>query len=98
MPNHIYIKNKIRNFNSEIYVGSDKSISIRSILIASQAVGTSKITNILESEDVLNTLKVIKKLGIICSKKGSSYFIKGFGVNGFNIKKILQLMLVILVH
>ena len=59
MTNHIFIKDRIKSFNTKITVGSDKSISIRSILLASQAVGVSKIANLLESEDVLNTLKEI---------------------------------------
>ena len=64
MSNHILINKKIKSFNKKIKVGADKSISIRSILLASQAVGTSKISNLLESEDVLNSLKAIQKLGI----------------------------------
>ena len=87
MPNHIFIKSKIKSFKTEIKVGSDKSISIRSILLASQAVGISKISNLLESEDVLNTLKTIKKLGINYKKRGNNYYIEGYGLNGFNIKK-----------
>ncbi len=86
MTNYIIIKNKINNFNKKIQVSADKSISIRSVLLASQAVGTSKISNLLESEDVLNSLKVIKKLGINYSKVGKVYYIKGYGLNGFNIK------------
>ena len=87
MSNHIFIKDKIKSFKKKIKVGSDKSISIRSILLASQAVGISKISNLLESEDVLNTLKAIKKLGINNKKNGKVYNIEGFGLNGFNIKK-----------
>ncbi len=87
MPNHIIIKNKIKSFDKKIGISADKSISIRSILLASQAVGVSKISNLLESEDVLNTLKTIKKLGINFTKKGGVYKIQGFGVNGFNISK-----------
>ena len=64
MNSHIIIDNKIKNFNKKIRASSDKSISIRSILLASQAVGVTKITNLLESEDVLSALKIIKKLGI----------------------------------
>ena len=64
MSKHIFINEKINNFKKKINIASDKSISIRSILLASQAVGVSKISNLLESEDVLNTLKAIKKLGI----------------------------------
>ncbi len=87
MKNHIFIKNKINNFNEKIKVSSDKSISIRSILLASQSVGISKISNLLESEDVLNTLRTIKKLGINYYKKKKIYYIEGYGLNGFNIKK-----------
>ena len=87
MKNHIFINEKINNFKKKISVASDKSISIRSILLASQAIGTSKLSNLLESEDVLNTLRAIKKLGINYKKKGGVYFIEGFGLNNFNIRK-----------
>ena len=76
MTNHIFIKDRIKSFNTKITVGSDKSISIRSILLASQAVGVSKITNLLESEDVLNTLKTIRKLGVSFKKKKMSIILK----------------------
>ena len=69
MPKHIYIDKKITPYNKIIQVSSDKSLSIRTVLLASQAVGISKISNLLESEDVLNTLKTIKKLGINYKKK-----------------------------
>ena len=49
MPDYISITNQIKSFNKKINVSSDKSISIRSVLLASQAVGISKITNLLES-------------------------------------------------
>ena len=75
MPNHIYIEKKITPYNKTIQVSSDKSLSIRTVLLASQAVGTSKIANLLESEDVLNALKAIKKLGINYKKKKNCYVI-----------------------
>ena len=65
MPKHIYINKKIDPFNKTIQVTSDKSLSIRTVLLASQAVGISKISNLLESEDVLNALKAIKNSGEI---------------------------------
>ena len=86
MPKHIFINKKISPYNKTIQVSSDKSLSIRTILLASQAVGISKVSNILESEDVLNALKVIKKLGINYKKKNNFYEIHGFGLNGFNPK------------
>ena len=87
MPNHILINKKIPKFKKKIEVSSDKSLSIRAVLLASQAVGTSKISNLLESEDVISALKAIKKLGIQYKKKGTIYEIHGFGLNGFNPKK-----------
>ena len=77
MSNHIFIKDKIKSFNKRIRVSPDKSISIRTILLASQAVGVSKISNLLESEDVLNTLKTIKKLGITYTKQKKKFISEG---------------------
>ena len=47
---------------------SDKSISIRALIISSLCLGNSKIFNLLESEDVLNTVKSLKKLGVKIKK------------------------------
>ena len=84
MKSYIQISNKIKKFNKTIQVSGDKSISIRCVLLASQAIGTSKIYNLLESEDVINALKSIKKLGINYKKLKKYYEITGFGLTGFN--------------
>ena len=60
MYKYVSINEKIKSFKKNIEVDSDKSLSIRSILIASQAIGVSKIANLLKSEDVINALKAIK--------------------------------------
>ncbi len=91
MKNYIQIKKKIIPYNKTIIVSSDKSISIRCILLASQAIGISKIFNVLESEDVINTLKSIKKLGIKYKKNKKFYKIYGLGLKGFNTQKKLVL-------
>ena len=87
MTNHIKITNKIKPFKKKINVSSDKSISIRCVLLASQAIGQTKIYNLLESEDVMNTLKAIKKLGIKYKKIKNCYFINGYGVDGYKTQK-----------
>ena len=87
MKNYIIIKKKIKSFNNTINVSGDKSISIRCVLLASQGIGSSKIYNLLESEDVMNSLKSIKKLGINYEKISNYYLIKGLGPNGFNTNK-----------
>ena len=86
MSNHILIEKKLKKFKKKIFINSDKSLSIRAILLASQAVGVSKIYNVLESEDVLNSIKAINKLGIKILKKNNFYEIYGEGLNGFKPK------------
>ena len=90
MKNQIKINQRINPFNKIINVNGDKSISIRCVLLASQAIGISKIYNLLESEDVINALKSISKLGIKYKKFKRYYEINGFGLNGFNDKKKLN--------
>ena len=58
------ITKKIKPYNKTIYVDGDKSLSIRWVLLASQATGKSKAYNLLMSEDVIAALDSIKKLGI----------------------------------
>ena len=69
MNKSVLINNKINEFDKKIEVSSDKSISIRSVLMASQAIGYSKIYNLLESEDVISAINAIKSLGIKVIKK-----------------------------
>ena len=61
MKNQVKIKKIIKPFKKQIIVSSDKSLSIRCVLLSSIAVGKSKIFNLLESDDVLNTIKAVKK-------------------------------------
>ena len=84
----------------------DKSISHRIIILGSQAVGKSSVTNLLESEDVLNTVKVMKQLGSNIKKIDGKYIIFGlppgtlfepkkelnFGNSGTSIRLITGLL------
>ena len=87
MPNLIIIKKKIKQFDKKIYVSSDKSISIRWVLLASIASGVSEAKNLLMSEDVIATIKAIKKLGIKVNFSKNKCKIFGKGINGYNYKK-----------
>ena len=64
MPKFLQIDKKIKNFNKKISVSGDKSLSIRWVLLASQASGKSKAYNLLMSEDVLAALDSVKTMGI----------------------------------
>ena len=87
----IKINKKINSFNKTIEVDGDKSLSIRWALLASQAIGTSKAFNLLKSEDTLNTLKCLKKLGVKIKLSKKFCQIEGRGINGFLFKKNLTL-------
>ena len=91
MSNIVKINNKITNFKKIINVPGDKSLSIRWVLFASLANGTSKAKNLLMSEDVLATLEAIKKLGIkiIINKKECTIF--GKGIDGYKYNKNLTI-------
>ena len=91
MSKLLVIKKKISDFNKKIYVSGDKSLSIRWVLLASQATGKSKCYNLLMSEDVLSALNTIKKLGIKVKKNKNYCEVHGNGINGFKYKKNLVL-------
>jgi 3-phosphoshikimate 1-carboxyvinyltransferase len=89
MSKVLLIKNKVKKFNTKIYVSGDKSLSIRWVLLASQATGKSNGYNLLMSEDVLAALDSIKKLGIKVKIFKDHCEIFGNGINGFKYKKNL---------
>ena len=84
----VLINKKILSFSKKVKIPGDKSCSIRALLLASQCIGKSKIKNLLESEDVLNCLGVLKKsFGIKIVKKNNIYEVYGNGLNSFKVKK-----------
>ena len=91
MPKILAIKDKIKKFNKQIQVSGDKSLSIRWVLLASQAIGKSKGYNLLMSEDVLAAIDSIKKLGIKVRIKKNYCEILGNGINGFKYNKNLTI-------
>ena len=60
----------------------DKSISHRILILAGQVIGKSEISNLLEGEDVLNTLKAMRLLGVQIKKKDKKYFVFGVPPGG----------------
>ena len=91
MPNKIILKRKISNFHKKISIPGDKSISIRWVLISSLANGISKAKNLLMSEDVLATIKAIKKFGVKVIIKKDICIVHGVGINGYKYKKNLSI-------
>ena len=81
------ISKTIKPFNKSLNIEGDKSLSIRWALLASQASGVSKSFNLLKSEDVIDTINCLRKLGIKIKFNQNFCEIRGKGLNGFNYKK-----------
>ena len=85
---NLVVRNRINSFNKTIKVDSDKSLSIRGFLIGSICNNLSIISNVLESEDVISTIRACKKLGVkIVRIKPQTYKIFGKGLGSLKVKK-----------
>ena len=91
MGKKLFINNKYNSFKKTISIDGDKSISIRTLLLGSQAYGKSFIENILLSEDIINSINCLKKLGVKISLNKKNCSIYGKGLNGFEYKKNIVL-------
>jgi 3-phosphoshikimate 1-carboxyvinyltransferase len=65
-------------------VPGDKSISHRALIFGALAVGETRVSGLLEGEDVLNTAKAMQALGATVERTGEGLWrIHGVGVGGF---------------
>lgn len=65
-------------------VPGDKSISHRSLILGAMAVGETRITGLLEGEDVLDTAKAMRAFGAeVTDHGGGEWSVHGVGVGGF---------------
>jgi 3-phosphoshikimate 1-carboxyvinyltransferase len=68
--------------SGRVRVPGDKSISHRSLMLASLAVGTSRIEGLLEGEDVLATAAAMTAMGATIGRDGDAWTVSGVGVGG----------------
>ncbi len=66
-----------------IKISGDKSISHRALIFASLSTGKVKISNLLESDDVMRTLNILQELGIKIIKKNEKWIVYGNGTGGY---------------
>src|SRR5580698_2438807 len=67
-----------------VRVPGDKSISHRALILGALAVGETRISGLLEGEDVLNTAKAMRALGAQVERTGDfAWKVRGVGVSGF---------------
>jgi 3-phosphoshikimate 1-carboxyvinyltransferase len=66
-----------------VRVPGDKSISHRALIFGALAVGETRISGLLEGEDVVNTAKVMRALGATVERTGEGRWrVHGVGVGG----------------
>ncbi|MBD3190993.1 MAG: 3-phosphoshikimate 1-carboxyvinyltransferase [Candidatus Heimdallarchaeota archaeon] len=75
--NFLEIQTIDRPINAEITIPTSKSLTHRSLIIASLAKGTSKITNPLIAEDTLLTLQALQAMNVPITKLHSDFLIEG---------------------
>jgi 3-phosphoshikimate 1-carboxyvinyltransferase len=75
---------RARALSGRVRLPGDKSISQRALIIGAMAVGETRITGLLEGEDVINTGKVMRALGATVERTGEgAWTVRGVGVGGF---------------
>lgn len=73
---------KSRSLHGRVRVPGDKSISHRALILGALATRTTKISGLLEGEDVLATGEALAALGAGVEKKGADWIVHGHGVGG----------------
>jgi 3-phosphoshikimate 1-carboxyvinyltransferase len=67
-----------------VRVPGDKSISHRALIIGALTVGETKISGLLEGDDVLRTAGALRALGAQVERSGEgAWLVRGVGVGGF---------------
>ena len=66
-------------------VPGDKSISHRALIFGAMAVGETRITGLLEGQDVLDTARAMRAFGATVTQAGpGEWSVQGVGVGGFS--------------
>ncbi len=79
---------KSQSLTGHVRVPGDKSISHRALILGALAVGETRITGLLEGEDVLNTAKAMRTLGAKVERRADDkseivWSVRGVGTGGF---------------
>ncbi|WP_225030137.1 3-phosphoshikimate 1-carboxyvinyltransferase [Xinfangfangia pollutisoli] len=66
-------------------VPGDKSISHRALILGAMAVGETRVTGLLEGQDVLDTARAMQAFGATVTRHGQGeWSVQGVGVGGFS--------------
>jgi 3-phosphoshikimate 1-carboxyvinyltransferase len=73
---------RAKALTGRVRVPGDKSISHRALMFGALATGITRITGLLEAEDVVNTARAVSMLGAPAEKRGRLWEVRGRGVGG----------------
>ena len=76
---HPAVARRSVGLSGTIRIPGDKSISHRSLMFGGLASGETRITGLLEGEDVLNTGKAMQAMGATIRKTGDEWIVNGIG-------------------
>ncbi len=71
-----------RGLSGQIIVPGDKSISHRALMFGALAIGQTRISGLLEGEDVLRTAEAMRALGAEITRDGTNWLVSGRGLGG----------------
>ncbi|RAP34962.1 3-phosphoshikimate 1-carboxyvinyltransferase [Candidatus Marinamargulisbacteria bacterium SCGC AG-439-L15] len=77
-------KQTFQLIDTTMMIPGDKSMSHRAAILGSLATNASHFENFLCSEDCLNTVTIMKALGVPIEREGTSISIQGVGLNGLS--------------
>ena len=66
----------------DVTVPGDKSISHRALMLSALAIGRTRITGLLEGEDVLRTEAAMRALGAAIARDADGWVVDGVGIGG----------------
>ena len=73
---------KSSDLKGDIKIPGDKSISHRALMCSAISNGNCEISNLQRSEDVLNTLSVLKELKVEIEPIDDRFIVTGKGLRG----------------
>lgn len=76
------VSRKTDNLSGTFEVPGDKSISHRSMILSAIAIGQTRVSGLLEGDDVMATKQAMIDCGADIVKQGDEYVINGVGMGG----------------
>lgn len=84
----------IQKVNGEVNLPGSKSVSNRALLLAALSTGTTRLTNLLDSDDIRHMLNALTQLGVDYQLSADKTVCEVTGIGGaFSSDKALELFL-----